>query len=115
MDGLVPGYWERVVSRVNGGHQKMYECHITMVGEAAHLESVVKFFEWHFSKIDGDPVLGKGIKCYATKNYTVVDYTLIEVIQEMERIARGISNQGINIVRTKVEQIVYDTCAPKIT
>jgi hypothetical protein len=86
----------------------LYECHITMLGDADQIEQVVNGTDWHFSKIDGDPVLGVGVKCYATKNYKKSEMSLDNCVSTMETVAESIKEQHIEVVRMKVEEIVYD-------
>jgi hypothetical protein len=86
---------------------KNFECHITIKGERDDVSPIVNEMGdgWSFSCIDGDPVLGLQEYCYATNHY------------ETERGARlGISvwasylsRMGLDIVRGKVEQVIFDS------
>jgi hypothetical protein len=87
----------------------MYECHITMIGNPEIIEGMVKDTGWHFSKIDGDPLLGSGVKCYATTNIDKDHITLESCITLMNSVAIHLSKQGISVIRQKIEDIVYDT------
>lgn len=48
---------------------------------------------WRFSKIDGDPVLGKGVKCYATKHFSAKE-NVDTVIRNMNYLA--VVNNGLS-------------------
>lgn len=85
-----------------------YECHITMLGHTPELEKLVKGFGWLYSKIDGDPNLGAGVKCYATIQLNVGQYTQDQVISILEEIAERLAKEGAKVLRTKVELVVYD-------
>lgn len=89
----------------------MFECHITIVEDGATtretMKQVVKEAGWTFSAIDGDPALGKGVYCYATKWFK--DYHAVDrVIGELEATATYLARRGLKVKRTKVEVIVYD-------
>ena len=83
-----------------------YECHITMRGDKAIIQPLVEKAGWKFSCIDGDPVLGDGILCYATKHYShneAKDW----VVLCMNRAAEELKE--CNVIRQKVEFVLYDT------
>lgn len=89
-----------------------YECHITITvsGNMASVETAISKAGWVFSKIDGDPVLGKGVKAYATA-YFNGNKQLDEVIGALEGAAKYINKQislSGKVIRTKVERIEYD-------
>ncbi len=87
--------------------KQYYECHITMLGDKEKLKPIVEFHKWKFSAIDGDPTLGDGIKCYATRHYNTklnpdtVLYALHWVADDLER-------NGIEVIRRKIERVIYD-------
>lgn len=99
-----------------------YECHITMMPQVvrsspelpAYLE---KLTGWRFSQIDGDPVLGHGVKCYLTKHYpasTNTSHATAEadrIIVLMGNVADKIRNAGLDVIRQKIELVVFDTKA----
>lgn len=83
-----------------------YECHITFMGEIRH-EALVRALKWKFSKIDGDPTLGAGIKCYATRQYSCRRPQ--QLIQNtMDAIAVKMRMQGAQVLRQKIEKVVFD-------
>lgn len=85
-----------------------YECHITVEGNKELAEHCIAAFGWKFSAIDGDPSLGDGVKCYATIHYNN-RVPLVEVIDRVQSAAKKLRNDGLNVVREKVEMVVYDT------
>lgn len=88
-----------------------YELHITMNGTKAQLEALVNRMpnRWTFSCIDGDPIIGKGVKCYATKHYR---------ISSTRSQVKGHLNQAVNyleqhtdpgtVIREKIELVIHD-------
>lgn len=88
--------------------KQYYEAHITFTCNTDGY--IPEYKTWTFSKIDGDPVLGKGIKCYFTKHFK--PSTSLELItQEMDSIKLHMDSFLINVqwLRSKVELVVYDT------
>lgn len=88
--------------------KQYYECHITMEGDREKIEQAVNEIGWKFSAIDGDPVMGKGVKCYATIHYNNKVPVAI-VINRVALTARALRKQSINVTREKVELVIYDT------
>lgn len=86
-----------------------YECHVTMIGDPIIIEDAVKTEKWKFSKIDGDPVLGAGIKCYATRQFPGTKNVnwVIDVLKETARHLKDY--KSVTVLREKVELVVYDT------
>lgn len=84
-----------------------YECHVTMEGNPLEIGPFVKKLGWKFSAIDGDPVLGRGIKCYATNLYSK-QKTEEEVVALLKSTAARIMEVGITVLRRKVELVIYD-------
>lgn len=85
----------------------MYELHITMMGNPDNIKEKVEELGWHFSKIDGDPDLGQGIKCYATK--PLINLDTIDVINYINSVGKRLEELGCNVIRKKIEDIIYDT------
>lgn len=90
--------------------QWYYECHITMCGNREEIKAKVKgcIEGWKFSAIDGDPVLGAGVLCYATRHYnsrTKRD----RVIEMMGMVSAVLREAGLTVIRQKVELVVFDT------
>lgn len=91
-----------------------YESHITIVGVPDEVRSYVERLGWKFSAIDGDPVLGKGVKCYATRQFkgTLNPNT---VLLNLTASADRIHELGFNVVRRKIELVIYDDRSSKIS
>lgn len=84
----------------------LFEMHVTLVGNPAAIEDAVSVLGcWKFSKIDGDPVLGAGVKCYATSYDRTNEEHAIALVQNAAEFFRL---SGLRVVRVKVERIVYD-------
>lgn len=84
-----------------------YECHVTFL-YPGYMDPKL-FFGWKFSQINGDPVLGDGIKSYLTKHFNDKTNSLESVINEVEHIATSLKIVGFKVLRTKVEHVVYDS------
>lgn len=89
--------------------KQYYECHVTMMCEKIEvIEEHVSLLGWKFSCIDGDPILGEGLKCYATKHYPAA-MSATDVIRNVQSIALQLSSKGHNVIRDKVELVIYDS------
>lgn len=90
-----------------------FECHITIAlpeSEQIHykveaMKLRVEAVKWSFSCIEGDPQLGQRTFCYATAYYADAD-TAIEMTNA---VATVLSGKGLNVVRRKVEHVIYDS------
>ncbi len=93
-----------------------YECHVTIESkDPIYTELQVNSLGWKYSSIDGDPVLGKGVKCYATKQFNATKNKLEEVIAFVHFAADSIDGETSKVLRRKVELVVYDDRAPRIS
>ncbi len=81
-----------------------YECHVTFMTS----EGDPRITGWKFSAIDGDPVLGAGVKSYLTRQFKD-SKPLADVIAEVEFAAAQLRDSGLRVLRRKVEHVIYDT------
>lgn len=96
----------------------MYECHITLE-IPANLRDTFKqtlkdhFSDWHYSAIDGDQTIGAGVKVYASRHYPA-NKNIDNIFMDMQTVGLKLSSLGYNVIRKKIEIIVYDTknCHP---
>lgn len=78
-----------------------------MVGNAQQIRPEVEKRKWKFSCIDGDPVLGDGLKCYATRLFSRrLDQQA--VLQQLMTIADELAQLGITVLRRKIELVIFD-------
>jgi hypothetical protein len=84
-----------------------YECHITMMGDPGTLKPMVEDIGWKFSAIDGDPVMGDGVKCYATTFFNARVGTG-EALERLLIAAAALRDKGAEVVRRKIELVVFD-------
>ncbi len=85
-----------------------YELHLTVVGVPSEVRQHVERIEWSFSCIDGDPILGLGVKCYATK-HLAHDVGISGAINELSSGHLALQGSGLDVIRRKVELVVYDS------
>lgn len=84
---------------------RKFEAHITCPRVTS---AVVKTFAvqgWVFSAIDGDPVMGKRPYCYLT----AYDTNGVNLRDSVESMASALRMCGVEVLREKVEEIIYDT------
>lgn len=87
-----------------------FECHITFplkqdLAALRTLRNAPQFEHWRFSAIDGDPVLGPGVHAYFTSHAT----NYITLYTSMKTFVGALTQDGVNVVREKIELIMYDT------
>lgn len=97
--------------------KKYYECHITMEGSPQDVQEKARKWEgspidWKFSAIDGDILLGDGLKCYYTKHFNV-RVPAEEVLSRLHAMAECLEYLGIKVTRRKVEMVLYDDRSTK--
>lgn len=83
-----------------------FEAHITLP-TAAHFVAAKGFGEskgWHFSKIDGDEVMGEGVNGYLTKSSD----DLYDLMNDMEYMKYILNSECVDYSRLKIEVIILD-------
>ena len=85
-------------------NKEYYELHITFVGPLNEAPPR----PWKYSQIDGDPVLGDGVKAYLTRQVKS-NMPLEDVIDLLNYPIKWLKMLDFNILRSKVEKVVYDT------
>tara|TARA_R110002094_G_scaffold152296_2_gene140183 strand:- start:458 stop:760 length:303 start_codon:yes stop_codon:yes gene_type:complete len=90
--------------------KQYYECHVTfMENFDADPDSMgPALMGWKFSQIDGDPVLGAGVKSYFTRQFRE-SLQLDSVKAEVDQVAEVLIAEGYEVLRRKVELVVYDS------
>lgn len=82
-----------------------YECHITCaLKDAVIAEQVAHEHHWSTSQIERDPVLGKASYFYLTTH----DQEFMHLYQRMASTVRALADQGVSVVREKIELIMHD-------
>lgn len=98
--------------------KEYYEVHITLLETdkraIENLRKEVEEHKWKFSVIDGDPTLGDGIKCYATRHYNVRKGE-DTVLNELMRFAVHLSKTGYQVIRRKIEKVIFDDRSDTVT
>lgn len=88
-----------------------YECHVTFMGLRENLPTIAgELKHWKTSAIDGDPLLGDGVKCYLTRHYSGEE-SLSVLKLDMEFAARRLKSRSLEVLRQKVELVIWDTRA----
>jgi hypothetical protein len=90
----------------------MFEGHITCPAEdSGIMNDVVSTshrhdpgFRWTYSRIDGDPILGKGVKAYLTTYSS--DYKVL--LGRLKGMYHALIAEGVKPMRLKIELICYD-------
>lgn len=83
--------------------KEYWEAHVTF-----YSDKELTYPTWRFSKIDGDPVLGKGVKMYLTKQFRIT-VTIEDILNEMKEVVKYIWDSGAESFRRKIERVVFDT------
>lgn len=88
----------------------LFESHITVKSPAnketrSILENIAKKHHWKTSEINGDPILGKKTFFY----FTSYGETQNDVFLRMKKVCNDLNSEGIEVLREKIEYIVYDT------
>jgi hypothetical protein len=84
-----------------------FECHVTVSCETHRIKELQELIEsvgWSFSKIDGDPVLGPHVFCYATNHYD----ELAKAIGDTYAMSLALRLSFFDVPRRKIEQIMLD-------
>lgn len=83
----------------------MYECHITtMVSQAKQAAKIAEELHWKTSEIARDPLLGNDTYFYLTSHGATYD----TIYSRMQEVKDRLYFAGVNVVREKIEHIVYD-------
>lgn len=84
-----------------------FECHITLNLADANVGNFVaeQVEGWHTSQSERDPVLGKDSYFYLTAHDT--DY--VRMYERMKYVAKRVEGYQTEVVRQKIELIMYDT------
>lgn len=90
--------------------RQYFELHLTIEEPSERrqfVETTVEALGWKFSAIDKDIILGEGVKMYATthRNFRVYEEGAID---DLNDVAAVLATSGINVIRKKVELVVYD-------
>jgi hypothetical protein len=82
-----------------------FEAHITCPREESLVVGYFAKDGWSFSVIDGDPLMGKRAYCYLT----AYDTDGRKLLARTRELASALRSYKIDVLREKVEQIIYDT------
>jgi hypothetical protein len=65
------------------------------------------------SSIDGDPVFGEGIKCYATRLFNRrLGHDVVQ--NELFAVAEYLKGCGFTVLRRKIERVIFDDKSSKV-
>lgn len=87
-----------------------YELHITFLEkkeQELRVKLFVEVYGWKYSIIDGDPVLGEGVKMYATIHFPT-SYGIKRVKDTLLWTSNRLQAAGFNVIRNKIECVVFD-------
>lgn len=85
-----------------------WELHITLGLHPVSAKPLIEALAWKFSCINGDPDLGGGPREYAT-HHGSPNAPIEGIIHELNRVAGILKEAGFNVIRRKVELVMYDT------
>lgn len=88
-----------------------YESHITYIPKNVQAEdriaAIAEEKGWKLSRIDGDPVLGGGVKCYLTKHSE--DFELLRIeMRSMSVEVQFLGHRDVQVLREKIEHVIID-------
>lgn len=95
---------------------KYYECHLTLRAapdEKAYIKDLVERLGWKFSAIEGDIVMGAGVKYYATRHFNFRN-TEETVLGYLHTTGDTLHDRGVGVERRKVELVAYDDRSSKV-
>jgi hypothetical protein len=84
-----------------------YEIHITSIATPKDIKKykeVAECYGWKTSCIDGDPILGEGVKFYFTTHEKQMDVAQ----SRMNQLHYVLNNMKAPVLRKKIERIVLD-------
>lgn len=85
---------------------RKYECHITcQIGHDEMVQTLGELFNFKFSRIDGDALLGRRPFCYLT----AYDTDAPTLLTRMKTMASMLEHEKVIVLRQKIEEIIYDT------
>jgi len=88
-----------------------YECHVTFMSQPTLLSEIARELKkWKTSAIDGDPLLGDGVKCYLTRHYSGDESREI-LHADMDHAAQRLKSRSLEVLRHKIELVVWDSRA----
>lgn len=87
--------------------QPYYECHVTFEGDTAVGIATCAIVGWKHSKIDGDPVMGEGVRQYATKHFNQ-RCREDQIWGEMTQVKHNLVIKGLKVTRMKIEKVLRD-------
>jgi len=83
-----------------------FESHITFnVKDAEKVKLMGEWYNWKYSQIEGDALLGPKPYCYLTSYEPV----LSDLKFRMDKIVEDAKIRAVDVLRTKIERIVWDT------
>lgn len=85
---------------------RKFESHLTMhVNDGRIVEEIGHGLGWKYSQIEGDALMGPKPYCYLT-GYDPDGKALLARANDLKR---QIEANGVEVLRVKIEEIVYDT------